>query len=131
MLSCNSRQKVINLQIDFHVDIDWAGCLELTRQYDQDLSSIKELSIVPYGVDGPSTPPHQHLSAPPPLNTFQIESTCLVMRVPQDLMLISKIRSKSIELSIPEYIGIPLGCELGRAGRITKTNDRIRGSNFA
>ena len=107
MLSCNSRQKVINLQIGFHVDVDWVGCLELTKQNDKDLSSIKELSIVPYGVDGPGTPPHQHLSTPLPLNIFEIESTCLVIRVPQDLMLISKIRSKSIELSIPEYIGIP------------------------
>ena len=94
MLSCNSRQKVILLEIDCQVDVDWIGCVELTKDYDQDLSMIKELSIVPYGAA---------LSTPPPLNVFQIESTCLVMRIPQDLMFISKIRSKSIEMSVPCY----------------------------
>ena len=92
ILTCNSREKVINLQIDCQVDVDWSSCLELTKQSDQ--STIKELSIVPYGAP---------FSTPPPLNMFQIESTCLVMRLPHDLLLISKIRSKSVQLSIPSY----------------------------
>lgn len=92
ILTCNSREKVINLQIDCLVDVDWSSCLELTKQSDQ--STIKELSIVPYGAP---------FSTPPPLNMFQIESICLVMRLPHDLLLISKIRSKSVQLSIPSY----------------------------
>ena len=94
ILTCNSREKVINLQIDCQVDVDWSSCLELTKQSDQSLSTIKELSIVPYGAP---------FSTPPPLNMFQIESTCLVMRLPHDLLLVSKIRSKSVQLSIPSY----------------------------
>ena len=107
ILTCNSREKVINLEIDCQVDVDWSSCLELTKQSDQSLSTIKELEIFPYSSSLKHTVEHlvfnPPFSTPPPLNMFQIESTCLVMRLPHDLLLISKIRSKSVQLSIPSY----------------------------